>query len=912
MTGPSIGVRILGPLELHRDGHLVDVGAGRQRALLALLAIHANEVVPAERLVDALWGERPSDAAAHSLVVYVSSLRRVLEPDRAPRGKGALLRTQAPGYVLDLAPEALDSVCFERLTREGRAAFEVGEAEAAASLLREALALWRGPALADFSYEDFARTEAARLDEARLSALEARLDADLALGRHSQVVGELEAMANSNPLREAFWSKRMLALYRCGRQAEALRAYQDLRHILLEELGIEPSPSAQALEEAILLQKPHLDWAPPERVPENRPRSLPTGVITFLLTDIEGSSTLWEAYPRAMADALARHDELVAETVESCGGSVLKAKGEGDATLSVFQRASDALQAAFDLQQNLAAEAWAGGIDLRVRLALHTGESQERDNDYYGPALNRAARLRGLARGGQVVVSHTTADVTWERLPVGATLVDLGHHELRGLSRGERVFELCREPSESGAGLAGADTTAPFEVRYAPSGDRHVAYQVFGNGPIDLLLLPSEFISIDMAREEPHYAQALEFLGSFCRVIRFDRAGIGLSDPVGLHEVGAIERWVDDAVAVLDAVHCEKAAVMGTQGGGGQAAMLLAATHPSRVAALVLFQTYARLRAAPDYPIGWDPVATDDFLNTVTAPDTGDDASFDLLRTTDPTVGGDRSFQKWWKRAGLHGATPATARAIRSVQVTIDLRQVLPLIQAPSLVLHRSGDTTYFSPSFGRYIAERIPDAQFVELPGSDNVWWIDSTRLLEEVREFLSGLGPVTPGDQVLAAVLVIDVVDTKKIAPEAGDRYWHQVMDHHRAVAQVEVERYGGRLFRATGDGMLATFEGPVRGIRCAGAIRDAVRELGNDVRAGIHVGEIEVAGGEVRGTAVQLAARVMANAAPGEMLVSSSVPPLVVGSGIEFGDRGKRELNRLPEGWRLFRVERYPDSS
>jgi class 3 adenylate cyclase len=903
---PTIEVGILGPLEVRNGREVIDVGAGRPRALLALLAIHAKEVVPAERLVDALWGERPPDGATHTLVVHVSALRRALEPHRAPRDKGTLLRTQAPGYVLDLPPEAVDAVHFERLAAQGRAALDAGDAEAAASLLGQALALWRGPALLDFCYEDFARTEAARLDEARLAAVEARLDAELALGHHAQIVGELEALTAANPLREAFWSRRMLALYRCGRQAEALRAYQELRHILGEELGLEPSHTLQALEESILGQDADLDWTPSDSSDLGRPRNLPTGVVTFLLTDIEGSAALWEQYPRAMADALARHDELVAKMVDSRGGWLLKSKGEGDATLSVFQWASDALQAAFDLQRELAISPWAQAIGLRVRAAVHTGEAQERDDDYYGPSLNRASRLRALARGGQTFVSQTTAEVAWERLPLGAAIVDLGHHELRGLSRGERVFELSPE-HDSQVERAGTADESAQQPLYAPSGDRHVAYEVFGRGPIDLLLLASDFIAIDMCRENPQYADALDFLGSFCRVIRFDRASIGLSDPVSMEDVASLDLWAGDAAAVLDAVGCERVAVMGTNGGGGHAAMVFAATHPARVSALVLFQTYARIHAAPDYPIGWDPVAVREFTDTVTAPDTRDTPKFDLLRTTDPTASADREFQRWFKRVGLHGATPAVARVIRAAQMDADLRHLLPSIQAPTLVLHRADPTTYFSAAFGRYIADHVPDARFAEVPGADNIWWIDGAPIRERIRDFLVGLVPAPPSARVEATALAADIVDRSRIR-EAGDGGWRQVVDRFHETAASEVARHGGRLARRGGDGVVATFDDPGAAIACAGTLRAAVRDRGNELRAGIHVGEVEVTGDDIRGLAPDIAARASMTAAAGEVLVTSAVPPLVAHAGIAFADRAPRELHRLQEGWQLLRVDRF----
>jgi DNA-binding SARP family transcriptional activator len=433
---------ILGPLEVTRDGRVVELGATKQRALLALLLMHANRVVSIDRLVDDLWGPEAPARATNAVQVYVSALRRVLEPDRPTRGTPGLLLTRAPGYLLQIDAEQLDLLRFERLVEDGRQAMEAGDGAGAGTAFAEALSLWRGPALADFAYEPFAEREAARLEELHLRATEERVEADLAVGRHADLVGELDGLVGAAPMRERLTAQLMLALYRCGRQAEALRAYQKLRSVLGEELGIEPSAALQALEEAILLQKPDLDWAP-ENGASRLDTPLPTGVVTFLLTDIENSSGLWERHPEAMAEALARHDALAGRVVAERGGELIKAKGEGDATLSVFTRASDGVRAAVDLQNALAVEEWPDGIDMRVRMALHTGEAHERDGDYYGPTVNRAARLRSLADGGQTVVSQATAEVVLDRLPRGATLVDVGSKTLRGLARPEHVFELA-------------------------------------------------------------------------------------------------------------------------------------------------------------------------------------------------------------------------------------------------------------------------------------------------------------------------------------------------------------------------------------------------------------------------------------------------------------------------------------
>ena len=387
---PLVEFGVLGPLEATRGGTPIALGAGRQRALLALLLIHANEVVPSERLIDEIWGADPPAAAAHSLQVYVSGLRKALEPERAPNTPASVVVTKAPGYVVRVGDRALDRLCFERLLGEGRQALREGDPRGAARRLGEALGLWRGPALVDFAYEGFAQAEAARLDELRMGALEDKIEAELALGRHGELIGQLERAARDDPLRERLWGQWMLALYRAGRQAEALRAFQKLRAHLGDELGIAPSPELVALEEAIVLQKPELDWQPPERITSLAAHDLPTGTLTFLFTDIERSTRLWDEHPEAMQDALVRHDAILRDAIESHRGQVVKSMGDG--IHAVFKDAGDAVGAAVTAQRVLSEEPWSETGPLRARMGLHSGEAQHRYEDYFGPAVNRAAR----------------------------------------------------------------------------------------------------------------------------------------------------------------------------------------------------------------------------------------------------------------------------------------------------------------------------------------------------------------------------------------------------------------------------------------------------------------------------------------------------------------------------------------
>jgi DNA-binding SARP family transcriptional activator len=445
---------ILGPLEVLDGDRRIALGGDKQRALLALLLLNRGETLSTDQLIDELWGERPPAKAAKTVQVHISRLRKALAAGRG-EGSDELIVTREHGYVLALDPEHVDAHCFELLVAEGRSELAADNPEKALAALENGLSLWRGRPLADLAYEPFAQSEIARMDDIRLAALEQLIAAKLALGRHVEVVGQLQRLIRDHPYREGLRAQLMLALYRCDRQADALQVYQDARRALVEELGIEPGQRLRELERAVLAQDEALaapstpratgtlagdaegtSSAPPVSA------ELPTGVVTFLLTDIEGSSGLWEADAEGMAAALELHDDLIAGTVDAHRGRLLKAKGEGDATLSVFWRASDAVACVLQLQQTLASASWPSGLVVRVRLAVHTGEAHEREGDYFGHALNRAARLRGLARGGDIVLSQAPAEIVHERLPPKTELVDLGPHELRGLSRPETVFAL--------------------------------------------------------------------------------------------------------------------------------------------------------------------------------------------------------------------------------------------------------------------------------------------------------------------------------------------------------------------------------------------------------------------------------------------------------------------------------------
>jgi predicted ATPase/DNA-binding SARP family transcriptional activator len=438
--------RLLGAFEIAAGGRVAVVGSPKQRALLAMLVVHLDRVVPLDAIVEELWGERLPASAGASVQSLVSRLRRSLS-DLCPEA-GSCLRGREPGYVLEADPTQVDANRFEELFARGREAVERGEPEAATDALERALALWRGPALADLSERRFARLEASRLEEARLTAVEELAEAELALGHPARGLARLEPHVAEHPLRERAWGQIMVALYRLGRQADALHAYQRIRGILREELGLEPTPSLRRLEQQILLQRPELDEpGPPEpgRPAKNEPRPSgtprPGDTVVFLFTDIEASTHRWEGDEEAMAEDLARHDEIVRDAVEETQGRVFANTGDG--LCAAFSTASAALTAALGSQRALLEEKWRSPVPLRVRMAIHAGTAEPRGDNYVGPTLNRTARLLSLGWGGQVLCSQAAADLARDNLPAGVALLDLGDHRLANLSRAERVFQIA-------------------------------------------------------------------------------------------------------------------------------------------------------------------------------------------------------------------------------------------------------------------------------------------------------------------------------------------------------------------------------------------------------------------------------------------------------------------------------------
>jgi class 3 adenylate cyclase len=447
-------------------------------------------------------------------------------------------------------------------------------------------------------------------------------------------------------------------------------------------------------------------------------------------------------------------------------------------------------------------------------------------------------------------------------------------------------------------------TSAP-EIHYAKSGDVHIAYQVLGTGPPDLLAFSTATMPIDSMDDEPSLARFNNRLASFSRLIRFDRRGIGMSDPVVPSGPTTLEQWVHDALAVMDAVGCRRAAVFAPRDTSLQGVMM-AAAHPDRVAGLVVVNGSARVSRAEDYPVGIPQRLLDHFLDVNMEPDAVD-RGFDLLALVAPSVVRDVDFRAWWVRAGYRGASPAMARAIQRIFLQADVRPVLPLVRTPTLVLHRRDDQ-FWRADHGRYLAEHIPDARYVELEGADDLYWVgDTETMLDEIEEFVTGVRPGGRSRRRLATVLFTDIVGSTRQLAEAGDRSWKNILHRHDTALRRQLARFEGHEVKTTGDGMVATFDGPARAVACACAIDDAAVQVGLEIRAGLHTGEIELYGDDITGLAVNIAARVAALAQPREVLVSRTLVDLVVGSDIRFAGRGAHALKGVPGEWQLFSVER-----
>jgi DNA-binding SARP family transcriptional activator/class 3 adenylate cyclase len=460
------------------------------------------------------------------------------------------------------------------------------------------------------------------------------------------------------------------------------------------------------------------------------------------------------------------------------------------------------------------------------------------------------------------------------------------------------------EPIPPPASVPNRATRAGEPVtRYARDGDVYIAYHVIGVDSPDLLAFSSAMLPIDCMDEEPALARFHRRLASFHRLIRFDHRGIGLSDSVSPSDPPTLEQWMNDALAVMDAAGSLRAALFAPRDASLEA-VLLAATHPDRVSSLIIVNGTARIPAAKDYPVGVPQGLLDEFLDLNYEPDALD-RGYDSLDFFAPTVAGDDAFRAWWTRAGNRGAGPATAKLLDRVRFQADVRALLPLVRVPTLVLHRRDDAA-IQVGHGRYLAEQIPNATFVELSGADDLYWVgDTDRMLDEIEEFLTGVRPGRDIDRVLATVVCIDVVDSNEHGAELGARRWRELCDRRNIEVARQLERFRGRAVKTAPDGVLAAFDGPVRAVACAQAIRDNVAGLGLEVRAGVHIGEVDVRGEDTGGLTTKIAAHVAALAEPGQILVSRTVVDVIVGSGIEATDRGEHVLDGVHGSWQLFAV-------
>jgi class 3 adenylate cyclase/pimeloyl-ACP methyl ester carboxylesterase len=439
------------------------------------------------------------------------------------------------------------------------------------------------------------------------------------------------------------------------------------------------------------------------------------------------------------------------------------------------------------------------------------------------------------------------------------------------------------------------------DTRYARTGGVHIAYQLFGDGPVNAIFVPWWWNNVEAAWEEPGVAQFYDRLGSFCRVLVFDQRGTGLSDPVALNALPTLEEWMDDLRAVLDAAQWPDAAVIG-HGDGGLVSLLFAASYPERTRALVLVDAYARLRQSDDQPWAVPPETIDSFLDWLEKGwGTGD-----FTRLVAPSQADNPTFRRRLARAERLSVSPGAAVAIQRLVCDSDLTSVLPTISAPTLVIAHAGNP-YILPQQSLFLAEHIANACHVVLSGEDHLYWVgDLDGLVDEIEKFLTGAAAGSVTDRLLANVLFTDIVRSTDTAAELGDQRWRRLLDRHDEVVRRQVERFRGSVVNTTGDGFVTLFDGPGRAVRCACAIRDAVRPLGIDIRAGIHTGEIEQRGDDVAGIAVNIAARVASRAEPRQVLVSRTVVDLTAGSGIGFVDRGEHDLKGVPQAWRLYAVE------
>jgi pimeloyl-ACP methyl ester carboxylesterase len=444
----------------------------------------------------------------------------------------------------------------------------------------------------------------------------------------------------------------------------------------------------------------------------------------------------------------------------------------------------------------------------------------------------------------------------------------------------------------------------PPEVQYARNGSIALAYQILGDGPIDVVFQPGFIGNLDMMWEFPPYARFLRRLASFSRLIVADRRGSGLSDRFSPEDLPPLEVLMDDLLVVLDEVGSERASLFGFSDAGCLCAVF-AATYPERTNALALYDTAASGAVTDGVPWQWSEETWSSYMDEMAAGWGTLAYAQKVVPWFNPSLAGDDRAARWWARFMRQAASPNSAVAIERMWHQIDVRPVLPTIQVPTLVLHRVEDVIE-DVEAGRDMARRITGARFVELPGGDNAPWAgDQDQVLDEIEEFFTGVRRSASADRVLATVLFTDIVGSTERAAALGDTAWNELLEEHHSVVRRQLGAFRGDEVDTTGDGFLATFDGPARAVECGRAITSSVRELGIAVRAGVHTGEIERAGDQVRGIAVHIGARVMSLASASEVLVSQTVKDLVVGSGLVFEDAGEHELKGVPDRWRLYRV-------
>jgi class 3 adenylate cyclase len=443
----------------------------------------------------------------------------------------------------------------------------------------------------------------------------------------------------------------------------------------------------------------------------------------------------------------------------------------------------------------------------------------------------------------------------------------------------------------------------PPRTRFAKSGGLSIGYQVVGEGESDLVWVPGYISHLDASWSDPDLARLFERLASLRRLIMFDKRGTGMSDRVSPSEFPSFAERMDDIRAVMDAAGSERATIIGWSEGAALGA-LFAATYPDRVEKLVLYGGYPRLANGAGYEDGVPPDLAREVFDMVV--DNWAEVH-DVHNVWAPTKADDEEFQDRFARFRTLAASPGAARALVTMAQDVDVRSALPMVSAPTLVIHRTDD--FAVPiSAGRYFAEHIPQATLVELDGTDHLWWVgDQEAILDAIEEFLTGSVPDRTAERVLATVLFTDICGSTERAAKLGDRRWRDLLGRHDAIFRAELDRHRGQEVKATGDGFLATFDVPARAIRCAQAAGTALRREGLEIRAGLHTGECELRGDDVAGIAIHIAARIAARAKGGEVLVSRTVTDLVAGSALRFEDRGSHELKGVPEPWHLYAVSR-----